>query len=506
MHTMDELKPTAADLAAVVRENYPMADVSVVERAYAFAEQAHRGRKRYSGDDYIIHPTAAAIFLARMHMTFPVVVAAMLHDVLEDTPTSVEDLEREFGKDVAAMVEGVTKLGYVKYRGVDRYVENLRKMFMAIAADVRVVFIKFADRIHNLRTLDAVPEAKRRRIALESLELYAPIANRLGMGQLRGQLEDLSFRYVLPEEYAWITALVVGRLDRLTKYLCRVQHIVERDLGKAHIPFVQIGGRTKHIYSLYKKLQKYDRDISRIHDLVALRILVPTVGDCYATLGVIHSRWKPLKGRIKDYIAQPKPNGYQSLHTTIFCEDGEIVEIQIRTPEMHKASEYGIAAHWQYDAAGKRSKTPTGKEIAWIQEFAKIQKEIADRPKFLENLESLKIDVFQNRIFVFTPKGDVIDLPERATPIDLAYAIHTDIGDKCAAARVNGDQVALDTELKSGDLVEIVVDKNRKAPNQDWLKFVKTGNARGKIKAHAKSGVSDWVRKIVAERFETKKK
>lgn len=494
------LTPTKDDLMRRVAECYPDEDLSVVERAYDFAAEAHEGRKRYSGDPYITHPTAAAMILARIQLPLPVVVAGVLHDVLEDTPTSYAELREEFGEDVATMVSRVTKLGTVKYRGVDRYVENLRKMFIAMAADVRVVFIKFADRIHNLRTLDAVPEAKRRRIALESLELYAPIANRLGMGEIRGELEDLSFKYVYPKEYEWVTGQVAGRLDRMMRYVDEVKGIAKADLDGAGVEIVSMNGRTKHLYSLYRKLLNHERDLNRIYDLVAMRIVVPTVADCYAALGIIHSRWKPLKGRIKDYIAQPKPNGYQSLHTTVFCENGEIVEIQIRTPEMHRSAEYGIAAHWQYTEAGKRSKTPQGRELAWIKEFAKVQEEIEDQKQFMRNLDALKVDVFQNRIFVFTPKGDVFDLPEGATPVDFAFAIHTDVGNKCSAARVNGEMVSLDTELKSGDMVQITTDRNRKAPNQDWLKFVKTSNAKNKIKSSAKHGLTDWIRKVVAER------
>lgn len=492
------LKPSLDDLLAVVRERYPQADEKLIRRAYDFADAAHRGRKRYSGDPYIIHPTATAVIMAKMQLAMPMVIAGLLHDVLEDTPTSTSDIRKEFGEDIANMVGGVTKLGYIKYRGVKRYVENLRKMFLAMAADVRVLFIKFADRIHNLRTFEHVPEAKQRRIALETLELYAPIANRLGMGEIRGLLEDLSFKYAYPKEYQWVTDLISGRLEQKTKYIEHIGQIVERDLKKAGIETSDVSGRLKHLYSLYNKLLTHDRDINLIYDLVALRIQVPSVADCYAALGVIHSRWKPLKGRIKDFIAQPKPNGYRSLHTTVFCEAGEIIEIQIRTPEMHRAAEFGVAAHWHYTEKGKRSKTITEKDLTWMKELAKIQKEIEDHKKFLENLKALKIDFFQNRIFVFTPKGDVIDLPDQATPVDFAYAIHTDIGNKCSAARVNDEQVSLDTPLKSGDIVQIITDKNRKAPNQDWLRFVKTSNARNKIKIQAKSGITDWIKNIIS--------
>jgi len=492
------------ELIAILENRNDGSDLALVERAYAFAEEIHRGQKRLSGEDYIAHALATSIKLAEMNLALPVVVAGLLHDTIEDTTLPQEAVRKrlraEFGGEVADLVESVTKLGHVQYRGIERYAENLRKMFIAIAKDIRAIFIKFADRIHNLETLEVVPEQKRKRIAREALEIYAPIANRLGMGEIRGTLEDLAFKHVDPKEYAWVTSLVEGRLDRMMKYVDEVQTVVRADLEKAGIQIVDMNGRTKHLFSLYRKLLNHGRDMDQVYDLVALRIQVPTIGDCYAALGVIHSRWKPLKGRIKDYIAQPKPNGYQSLHTTVFCENGEIVEIQIRTPEMHRAAEFGIAAHWQYTEAGKRSKTPQGRELAWIKEFAKVQKEIEDQKQFLRNLEALKLDVFQNRIFVFTPKGDVIDLPEQATPVDFAYAIHTDVGNKCAAARVNGEMTSLDRALKSGDIIQITTDRNRKTPNQDWLKFVKTSNARNKIKSFAKTGIADWIRKVVVER------
>jgi GTP pyrophosphokinase len=499
---------TLDTLTRIFTERGDEAGAALIRRACAFAEEAHREQKRLTGEPYLIHPLATAIKLAHMQLGAAVVAAGLLHDTIEDTvlpPQEVRDrMEREFGKDITSIVERVTKLGKLQYRGMERYVENLRKMFMAMATDARAIFVKFADRVHNLETLGVVPEAKRLRIAREALDLYAPIAGRLGMGQIRGELEDLSFKYVHPEEYAWVSSLVEGQLQTKQKYINEIIKIVEKDLATARIPVMNLSGRAKHLYSLYRKLQAHDRDISRIYDVIALRIQVPTVGDCYAALGVIHGRWKPLKGRIKDYIAQPKPNGYQSLHTTIFCEEGQIVEIQIRTPEMHQAAEFGIAAHWQYTEAGKLSKKPQTKELAWMEEFAHIQQEITDHKKFLENLELYKFDVFQNRIFVFTPTGDVIDLPEAATPVDFAYAIHTDIGDKCTAARVNNEMVSLDKPLKSGDMVEIVIDKNRKTPNQDWLKFVKTHSARDKIRARAKNSVADWIRKVVVERTEQK--
>lgn len=486
---------TIKDLISKIKENDPKADTALVELAYDFAAKAHGGQVRSTGEPYINHPLAAAGILADMKLGVSLIVAALLHDVPEDTSISLEEIEKNFGTDIAEMVRGITKLGKIKYRGIERYIENLRKMFLAMASDLRVLFIKFADRLHNLQTLDALPPKKQYRVALETLEIFAPIANRLGMGEMRAQLEDLSFKYIYPEEYKWTVKIFEETTPPKEIYLERVKKILSEDLGQHDVHNFTISGRRKHLYSLYKKLLKYDRDITRIHDLIALRIIVPTLADCYAVLGVIHGLWKPLKGRIKDYIAQPKPNGYRSLHTTVFCEDGEVVEFQIRTPEMQEEAEFGIAAHWHYDEAGKRAELP--QHAKWVQELAKIQKEISEKKEFLEALETLKIDIFHNRIFVFTPRGDVIDLPEEATPIDLAYAIHSDIGNSCIGAMVNDEIVPLDQSLRSGDVIYILTDKNRKAPSADWLKFVKTRQAKNKIKSALKEQHGSWLKAIL---------
>ncbi len=470
------------------------ADLELVKLCYDFANNAHKGQRRKSGEPYIIHPLAAATLLAEMEMHESIILAALLHDVPEDTNVTLEDIEKNFGKDIETIVSGITKLGKLKYRGVERYIENLRKMFVAVANDVRVMIVKFADRLHNLQTLDSLPPKKQYRIALESLEIYAPIANRLGMGDMKGRLEDESFKYVYPKEYKWVKNLISEQFDEKEKYLRQIQRQIKKELEKESIPTLDIHGRTKRLYSLYKKLMKYDRNIDKIYDLVALRIIVPSVADCYAVLGIIHKVWRPLKGRIKDYIAQPKPNGYQSLHTTVFCTNGEIVEFQIRTQEMHDDAEYGIASHWHYDEQGSRIPS---KRLQWIKELAEVQKDIMQR---LQDLEHLKIDVFQNRIFVFTPKGDVIDLPENATPIDFAYAIHTDVGNTCVGARVNDTMTPLSQPLKSGDLVDITTDKKRKGPSPDWIKFAKTNHARSCIKQHSKQNLASWLlNKITTE-------
>jgi guanosine-3',5'-bis(diphosphate) 3'-pyrophosphohydrolase len=486
-------------LAVAMHGSYTDADLALVKRAYAFAADAHSLQKRASGEPYIIHPLATATTLAEMHLPIPILVAGILHDVPEDTAKTLEDIETEFGAEVAKLVGGITKLGKIKYRGMERYIENLRKMFLAMAEDVRVVVIKFADRLHNLETLDAIPPKKQYRVALESLEIYAPIASRLGMGEMKGRLEDAAFKYVYPKEFEWTRNIVEASAVERRTYLDNIMHITEQQLHDGGIENARVQGRAKHLYSTYRKLLKNERNIARIYDLMALRVIVPTVADCYAALGIIHGRWTPLKGRIKDYMAQPKPNGYQSLHTTVFCENGEIVEFQIRTPEMHQAAEYGIAAHWAYKT-DPRKPSPSS-SINWVAQLADIQRELSDKNAYIRSLEDLKIDVFKDRIFVFTPKGDVMDLPEESTPVDFAYAIHTDIGNTCTAVKVNEELGSLEQTLKSGDIVEIITDKNRKGPNPDWLKSVKTHHAKSKIRQHARAGITAWIRGGVGKLF-----
>lgn len=491
-HTID-------GLCQRLQKQDPAADIETVKIAYEFAADAHKDQKRATGEPYIIHPLAVAITLAEMHMPTDIVTAGLLHDVPEDTSRTLDDIRVLFGEDVASMVGGITKLGKIKYRGMERYIENLRKMFIAIAADVRVVFIKFADRLHNLQTLDAIPPQKQYRIALESLEIYAPIANRLGMGDIRGRLEDAAFRYVYPKEYEWVLELSKKTRQDKHDYLERVIKKTQDMVVDAGLKGTQVHGRAKHLYSLYQKLLQKERNIAHIYDIIAVRVIVESIGDCYATLGIIHGKWTPLKGRIKDYIAQPKPNGYRSLHTTVFCEDGEIVEFQIRTSEMHLESEYGIAAHWWYDEnkADGRHKQLTTPVPKWFHELSDIQNEFADKDTYLSSLEDIKIDLFQNHIFVFTPNGDVIDLPEGSSCIDFAYAIHTEIGNTCVAAKVNDEVAPLQRTLKNGDMVEIMVDKSRKGPNPDWLKYVKTRHAKSQVRQVAKSRINSWIKGIL---------
>ncbi len=468
---------TFDDLKVALDDRYTDMDLLTLEHAYTYAKLAHEGQARSTGEPYFNHVYQTAIKLAKLKLPAEVIAAGLLHDVPEDTERTLDDVKREFGDDIAHMVESCTKLGKVKYRGEERYIENLRKMFVAMAEDVRVIFIKFADRMHNMETLYARPEEKRLRISHEVMEIYAPIANRLGMGEYKGQFEDHAFKYLNPREYTWTQHLLEERVRTFGPAMNRALPKVEQALRDHDVECLDMHGRIKYCYSLYKKLQRYQNDISKVYDVMAMRIVVKDVADCYAALGILHSLYTPMSGRIKDYIAQPKPNGYSSLHTTVFDDEGAVLEFQIRTLQMHEESEFGIAAHWQY-----KERSPShSRKVAWMEEFAKIQKELTGTD-FMRHLDDMKLDMFRDRIFVFTPKGDVIDLPEDSTPLDFAYAVHTEIGNKATMARVNHLAVPLDTALRSGDMCEITIDKNRKLPNDDWLKFVKTHHAREKIK------------------------
>src|SRR3989338_8387359 len=484
-------KQTIDELIATVHAYAPKADTEMIRLAYDFADNAHKGQTRKSGEPYIEHPLAAAHILANMRIDPVIVIAALLHDVPEDTDVTLEEIEKNFGPDVASLVGGITKLGKLKYRGVERYIENLRKMFVAMAEDVRVMIIKFADRIHNLQTLDALPPQKQYRIALESLEIYAPIAARLGMDDVKSELEDLSFKYVYPKEYQRIKLLRDEKIKGKEKYLEDVIVHAKEELMKAGIAIISMYGRQKRLYSFYKKLTRKDNDVNKVYDLVAVRIIVKNVADCYATLGILHNIWKPMKGRIKDYISQPKPNAYRSLHTTVFGGGGEIIEFQIRTSEMQEEAQFGIAAHWHYDEHGARMPK---KEVRWAKELAEIQKDILNK---LSDLEEMKVDFLQTRIFVFTPKGDVIDLPEGATAVDFAYHIHSDVGDKCTGVMINEKIGKLESELKNVDVVEVITDKNRKGPSQDWLQFVKTHTAKTQIKSNIKEQNNSTISKLL---------
>ncbi|MFA5946244.1 MAG: RelA/SpoT family protein [Patescibacteria group bacterium] len=483
---------TFAELRDTLDARYTAEDVRLIERAFAYAKMAHEGQTRHTGEPYFVHCATVGKKLAALKLPSEVIAAGLLHDVPEDTTKTLADLEAEFGKDIAGMVGAITKLGKVKYRGEERYAENLRKMFVAMAEDVRVIFIKFADRMHNLETLYALPESKRQRIAKEVMEIYAPIANRLGMGEYRGGFEDYAFKYLEPKEYSWTQHLLEERVKKFGPALERSLHDVDVELKKHGVVDADVHGRVKHSYSLHKKLGRYKNDIGKVHDIVALRVVVKDIPECYAVLGVLHGMYTPLPGRIKDYIAQPKPNGYQSLHTTVFDNEGSILEFQIRTIQMHEENEYGVAAHWRY----KEHPDAKSRQVEWMEELAAIQKELSTSD-FMQHLNELKLDMFHDRIFVFTPRGDVIDLPEESTSIDLAYAIHSEIGNKAVQARVNGEITSLSTPLKSGDLCEIITDKNRKYPNEDWLKFVKTRHAREKIKDALKDSKTGIISSLI---------
>lgn len=472
---------TFDDLKTELALHYGDKDINTVIRAFHFASEAHRGQMRRTGENYVYHSLATAYNLAKMRMDIPTIAAGLLHDVPEDTDYTFDDIKKHFGPEILSLVKGVTKLGHLKYRGLERYAENLRKMFLAMSQDLRVIIIKLADRLHNMETLEGVREEKRLRIAQETLEIYAPIANRLGMFRIKTQLEDLAFPYVYPKEYTWVMSLMQDRLKSETKYIEKIKKESQKLLVRNEVHDAHLVGRVKTIYSTYQKLLRKGKDINKIYDLVAVRIIVKEVADCYSVLGMIHKKWTPLKGRVKDYIAQPKPNGYQSLHTSVFTDFGKVVEFQIRTREMDEKAEYGIAAHSQYKEMGMLSKAK--KAPRWLEHLVEIQKTITDNAEFLKHI---KHDLFADQIYVFTPKGDVVELPEGSTPLDFAYYIHTDIGNQCVGAKVNDQMTSLDTALKSGDVVEIMINKSRKYPNPDWLQIVKTGMAKSKIRSQLK--------------------
>ena len=468
------------EIINLIPEKISKQEEELIEKAYKFAEKAHEGQKRLSGEPYFVHVFETAKTLASFGMDTQTIAAGLLHDVLEDTPTPEDLIKTEFGDDILFLIKGVTKLGTLKYRGHERHVESLRKFFIAMANDLRVVFIKFADRLHNLRTLMYVPEAKRQRIALESIEVYAPLANRLGMGKLKGDIEDAAFPYAYPKEFAEVEEIIKEQKDSYEKNLFVVREELEKELKKNKIRFSVLDYRVKHKYSLYKKLLKYDFDLERINDIVALRIVVDTIEECYRVLGLVHSIWNPLPGRIKDYIAVPKPNGYRSIHTTIFTGHGGIAEIQIRTKEMHNEAAYGVAAHFAYKEQGSKKVKGDKDKFKWIEELKELNYSPDDPKKFIDHL---KMDFFNDRIFIFTPKGDVIDMPEDSTPLDFAYSIHSDIGDHTFGAKINSKMSPIFSKLKNGDIVEIITKKDSK-PSSKWLEYVKTTIAKKHVKSY----------------------
>jgi guanosine-3',5'-bis(diphosphate) 3'-pyrophosphohydrolase len=479
--------PVLEPLIKTVRTTHPKADLRVLERAYETAERFHEGQKRRSGDPYITHPLAVATILAELGMTPPTLCAALLHDTVEDTPYTLNQLRQDFGDEVAHLVDGVTKLDKVKY-GAAAQAETVRKMVVAMARDIRVLVIKLADRLHNMRTLRYVSATSAERTARETLEIFAPLAHRLGMNTLKWELEDLAFAALYPKMYDEIVRLVAERAPSRDEYLAQVIEQVDGDLRTAKIKAL-VNGRPKHYYSIYQKMIVRGRDFTDIYDLVGIRILVESVRDCYGVLGTIHARWNPVPGRFKDFIAMPKFNMYQSLHTTVIGPGGKPVELQIRTTAMHRRAEYGIAAHWKYkEDPSKTGPRPvpaapdsSGNDMAWLRQLLDWQKETEDPGEFLE---SLRFDLNTTEVFVFTPKGDVISLPSGSTPVDFAYAVHTEVGHRCIGARVNGRLVPLESHLDNGDLVEIFTSKaHGAAPSRDWLTFVQSARARNKIRA-----------------------
>ncbi len=480
-----------------LKKNYKPEDLRLFEEAYKFASAAHEGQKRKSGEPYVSHALAVADYLGNhLHMDIRTLIAGLLHDVPEETSHTLPEIENKFGKEVARLVSGITKLGKIKLRNQkdENYIETLRKMFLAMAEDIRVVLIKLADRRHNMFTLQFLPKDKQQRIARETLEVYAPIANRLGMGELKGELEDLSFPHIYPGDYEWLTKLVKEPYAEMEVYVNRAKEVVMRDFNEAQVRYLDIRGRAKHLFSLYEKLlrPKYNRDLGKVYDLVALRIIAKNLEDCYTALGILHSKYRPLPGRIKDYIAFPKPNGYRSIHTTVFGPERRILEIQIRTEEMHQEAEYGIAAHWAYSEFGKPKSgiEALPQQLEWINQLKDWQKEIGKDPK--EFIETLKIDFFKNRIFVFTPKGDVKDLPEGATALDFAFSVHTNLGLRAQGALVNSKIAKLSDELNNGDVVEILSAKSPKV-SRDWLHFIKASNGRGKIRSYLNRHQTGWL-------------
>jgi GTP diphosphokinase / guanosine-3',5'-bis(diphosphate) 3'-diphosphatase len=461
-----------------VRGYSPEADLELLRRAYVFSALEHKGQVRHSGEPYLVHPLEVADFLADMKLDVVAVAAGLLHDVVEDTLTTPERIEELFGPEIAHVVEGVTKIGAIPFSSSEeRQAENFRKMLLAMVDDIRVILVKLADRLHNMRTLHHLPEERRIKIAQETLDIYAPIANRLGMSKVKNELEELSFRYLEPKAYEALRAKVEAKRKAAEAVIDQLTHTLAAKLDEAQVPIMRLDGRTKRLYSIHLKLKRQKIDLERVYDFVALRVITQSVKDCYAALGIIHQTWSPVPGRIKDFIAMPRPNGYQSLHTSVISEHGFPFEVQIRTEEMHRRAEEGIAAHWKYKE-GRVGAHRDERYFQWMRQLLEVQQEVRDPQEFLQNL---KIDLYPEEVYIFTPKGEVRSLPRGATAVDFAYSIHTDVGNQCVGARINGKMVPLRTRLQNGDIVEIVTQAGHK-PSRDWLSFVATSRARSKIK------------------------
>src|SRR5438876_4567739 len=466
------------DLLEKVRAYSPDADVELLRRAYVFSAFEHRGQVRHSGEPYLIHPLAVADFLADMKLDAVAVAAGLLHDVVEDTLTTIERIRELFGPEVAHVVEGVTKISALPFASSEeRQAENFRKMLLATVDDARVIFVKLADRLHNMRTLNHLPEDRRIKIAQETRDIYAPIANRLGMSKVKNELEELSFRYLEPQAYETLRARVDARRRATEGLIEELKKTIAAKLKEAQVPITEIDGRIKRLWSINQKLRRQKIELEQVYDFIALRMVTESVKDCYAALGIIHQTWSPVPGRIKDFIAMPRPNGYQSLHTSVISEHGLPFEVQIRTIEMHRMADEGIAAHWKYKE-GRVGDHRDERYFQWMRQLLEYQQEVRDPQEFIQNL---KVELYPEEVYTFTPKGQVKSLPRGATPIDFAYAIHTDVGHHCVGARVNGKMVPRRTRLKNGDIVEIITQTGHK-PSRDWLNFVATSRARNKIK------------------------
>lgn len=468
---------TLEDLKKEVISYHQNADINLIEKAYAFASKAHEGQKRKSGEAYIIHPLAVAFILAQLKLDVPTIVAGLLHDVVEDTTATLEELADVFGQEITMLVDGVTKLSRIEYKSKEeQQVESLRKMFLAMAKDIRVILIKLADRLHNMRTLKHQAGDRQKEIAEETLEIFAPLAHRLGIFRLKWELEDLALRFLAPDKYYELVQNISMKRQEREEYINEVILIMWDKLKEIGIK-ADIEGRPKHFYSIYNKMTKQEKELNEIYDLIAVRVIVDSVKDCYGALGVIHTMWKPIPGRFKDYIAMPKPNMYQSLHTTVIGPRGEPFEVQIRTWDMHRISEYGIAAHWKYKE-GKAGDKDFDKKLSWLRQLLEWQRDLRDAREFVD---TLKTDFFSDRVYVFTPKGDVVELPVGSVPIDFAYKVHTAVGHNCVGAKVNGKIVPLDYNLKTGDIVEVLTSKTS-GPSRDWLKIVSTSQAKNRIR------------------------
>ena len=488
------------DLITRVKKYHPSDDISLIEKAYHIAYEAHKDQVRKSGEPYIIHPLYVAIILADLEMDKETIAAGLLHDVVEDTIMTIDEISEQFGSDVALLVDGVTKLQQLQLTGesqdksadkVELQAENLRKMFLAMAKDIRVILIKLADRLHNMRTLKHMPPEKQQRIARETLDIYSPIAQRLGISKIKVELDDLSLKYLQPDVYYDLVEKISARKSEREQYIQKIVEEVSEHISNAGIT-AQIDGRVKHFFSIYKKMKNQDKTIDQIYDLFAVRIIVDSVKDCYAALGVIHEMYKPIPGRFKDYIAMPKANMYQSLHTTLIGNSGQPFEIQIRTFEMHKAAEYGIAAHWKYKEAsdGKKVEAQEEEKLSWLRQILEWQKDMSDNKEFLNLLKS-DLDLFSDSVYCFTPTGEVKNLPAGSTPIDFAYSIHSAVGNKMVGARVNGKLVTIDYQICNGDRVEVITSQNSKGPSRDWLKVAKSTQAKNKINQWFKNELKD---------------